>query len=265
MEESTKAKVYVNPTLDEAEALIQRAFRQRTSLIMAGNCQVHYVGRAYSKLEPGERILMIKKDGALLIHRPTGYEPINWQPPGCIFCVHINEEKLEIHGVRRRPREDVKVRFDSIFMVSALNLTDAGEFNLHASEEDMHKAILLKPELLEDGFKPISYEKHVEPGFVDVYGVDKNGKLVVVEVKRRTAGKDAVLQLAKYIDAIKIKANRELRGILVAPHLGKQVQHLLMTMGLEFRALDPKKCAQVLRKAETTKLETFWKEADRLS
>jgi RecB family endonuclease NucS len=80
----------------------------------------------------------------------------------------------------------------------------------------------------------------------------------VVEVKRKTAGKDAVLQLAKYIDAIKGKANRELRGVLVAPSLGKDVQRLLVTMGLEFKALDPKKCAEVLKKAETTKLESFF-------
>jgi RecB family endonuclease NucS len=113
---------------------------------------------------------------------------------------------------------------------------------------------------LEEGFKPISYEKKVEPGFVDVYGVDKNGKLVVVEVKRKTAGKEAVLQLAKYIDAIKGKADRELRGVLAAPSLGKDVQRLLVTLGLEFKALDPKKCAKVLKKAETTKLEVFFKE-----
>jgi RecB family endonuclease NucS len=145
-------------------------------------------------------------------------------------------------------------------MVSALSLADSGEFLLHASEVDMHRAILLKPALLEEGFKPISYEKKVEPGFVDVYGVDKAGRLVVVEVKRKTAGKEAALQLARYIDAIKVKANRELRGVLVAPSLGKDVQRLLVTLGLEFKALDPKKCADVLKKAETTKLETFFKE-----
>jgi len=33
-----------------------------------------------------------------------------------------------------------------------------------------------------------------------------------------------------------------------------------VTLGLEFKALDPKKCAEVLKKAETTKLETFFKE-----
>jgi RecB family endonuclease NucS len=95
---------------------------------------------------------------------------------------------------------------------------------------------------------------------VDIYGVDKNGKLAVVEIKRKTAGKNAALQLAKYIDSIKTKANRELRGILAAPSLAKDVQRLLETLRLEFKALDPKKCAEVLKKAETTKLETFFKE-----
>jgi RecB family endonuclease NucS len=153
----------------------------------------------------------------------------------------------------------VKVTFTDVLMVSALSLNDSGEFQLYASEEDMHKAILLKPALLEEGFKPISYEKKVEPGFVDVYGMDKDGKLVVIEVKRKTAGKEAVFQLARYIDAIKGKANRELRGVLVAPSLGKDVQRLLVTMGLEFKALDPKQCAEVLKKAENSRLEAFFK------
>jgi hypothetical protein len=95
---------------------------------------------------------------------------------------------------------------------------------------------------------------------VDVYGVDKAGRLVVVEVKRKTAGKEAVLQLARYIDAIRGKANRELRGVLVAPGLGKDVQRMLAVMGLEFKALDPKQCAEVLKREENTRLEVFFKE-----
>jgi RecB family endonuclease NucS len=260
LQEPSKLTVLVNPSLAEAASLIEKAFVQRRALIVAGNCHVHYTGRAKSTLEPGERILIIKEDGSLLVHRPVGYEPVNWQPSGSIFHVQAREGTLEIHAVRQKPRENVNVTFDSVYMVSSLSLADSGEFMLHASENDMHKAILLKPSLLEEGFKPISYEKKVEPGFVDVYGVDKDGKLVVVEVKRKTAGKEAALQLARYIDAIKVKANREIRGILVAPSLGKDVQRLLATLGLEFKALDPKKCASVLKKAETTKLESFFKE-----
>jgi len=260
VQESKKTTVRVNPTLSEAETLIQKAFAQRSTLIVAGNCRVRYAGRASSTLEPGERMLIIKEDGALLVHRPVGYEPVNWQPAGSVFHVHASGDNLEIRGVRQKPRESVTLTFDSVFMVSSLNLVDSGEFVLNASEEDMHKAVLLKPSLLEEGFKPISYEKHVEPGFVDIYGVDRNGKLVVVEVKRKTAGKEAALQLSRYINAIKTKANRELRGVLAAPSLGKDVQRLLATLGLEFKALDPKKCAEILKKAGTAKLEAFWKE-----
>ena len=260
MPESEKSKVLVNPKLVEAAAIIEKAFVAKRTLIVAGKCQVRYVGRASSTLEGGERLLIIKGDGALLVHRPVGYEPVNWQPSGSVFHVQAKGGELEMHGGRQKTRESVTVTFDSVFMVSSLNLVDSGELLLHATEEDIHTAVLLKPSLLEEGFKPISYEKHIEPGFVDIYGEDKNGKLVVIEVKRKTAGKDAALQLAKYIDAIKNKANRELRGVLAAPSLGKDVQRLLATLGLEFKALDPKKCAEVLKKAENTKLETFFGE-----
>ncbi len=258
MQNQNKLTVALHPKLAEAAVIIEKAFVQRRTLIVAGECNVHYKGRAQSTLETGERLLIIKGDGSVLVHRPVGYEPVNWQPAGSVFHVQTKPDSLEIHAIRQKPRESVRIVFSNILMLSSLSLTDSGEFLLHATEVDMHKAILLKPSLLEEGFKPISYEKKVEPGFVDVYGVDRNGKLVVVEVKRKTAGKEAVLQLSRYIESIKTKANRELRGVLAAPSLSKDVQRLLVTMGLEFKALDPAKCAEVLKKAETTKLETFF-------
>jgi len=251
--------VLVKPSVKEAANAINAAVSQRRTILVIGDCWVHYSGRASSKLEPGERILIIKEDGSLLVHRSVGYEPVNWQPPGCIFHIQAKDNALEIHAVRRKPAESVKVFFDEIHMVSALSLVDSGEFSLYASEEDMQKAILLEPSLVEEGFKLISYEKKVEPGFVDVYGVDKDGNLVVVEIKRKTAGNDAALQLAKYVDAIKSKVNREVRGILVAPNIAKGVQRLLATLQLDFKALDPQKCAGTLKRSKTRKLETFFK------
>jgi len=250
--------VSVSPNMNEAEKIVKEAISKRKTLLVIGNCWVYYFGRASSKLEPGERILMVKEDGSLLVHRSVGYEPVNWQPPGCVFHTQVKGSILEIHAVRRKPPESVKVFFDRILMVSALSLTDSGEFALYASEEDMHKVILLEPSLLEEGFTPISYEKKVEPGFVDVYGIDKNGRFVVVEIKRKTAGKEAALQLAKYIEAIKSRTNREVRGILVAPNIARDVQRLLETLKLEFKPLNPKKCTEILKKVETRRLETFF-------
>lgn len=262
LQQPDKISVLTEPTLAEAAELIEKAFAQRRILIVAGACEVNYAGRASSTLESGERILIIKADGSLLVHRPVGYEPVNWQPAGSVFHVQVKDGMLEVRGIRQKPRESVRVTFDRVYMVSALDLSDSGDFLLHASEDDMHRAILLKPELLEEGFKPISWEKKVEPGFVDIYGEDKNGKLVIVEVKRKTASKEAALQLAKYIEPIKAKVNREVRAVLVAPSLGKDVQRMLVTLGLEYKALDPKTCAEVLKKTENAKLETFFNQKE---
>lgn len=263
MPNSKPLTVSVNPDIDEAEKILKEALSQHKTVLLVGNCWVCYRGRASSKLEPGERILIIKEDGSLLIHRSVGYEPVNWQPPGCIFHTKTRNNILEVHAVRLKPSESVQVFFDKIQMVSAMSLKDSGEFALYASEEDMQKAILAEPSLLEEDFKPISFEKKVEPGFVDVYGVDKNGRLVVVEIKRKTAGKEATLQLAKYIEAIKNRTNREVRGVLVAPSIAKDVQRLLETLGLEFKALNPKKCAEILKRTETKRLESFFSEGEK--
>ena len=240
--------VLVKPQIHEAEEIVREAVSQRKTLLIVGNCWVHYRGRATSKLEPGERILIIKEDGSLLVHRSVGYEPVNWQPPGCLFQVKAEKDRLQIHALRKKPRESVDVFFDKIILVSSISLTDSGVFSLYASEEDMQKAILTEPSLLEEGFKPISYEKKVKPGFMDIYGVDKDGRFVVIEIKRKTASKEAVLQLARYVDAVKSKVNRDVRGILVAPDIAKGVQRLLATLGLDFKALNPKKVRRNIKK-----------------
>ena len=91
LEQPNKLSVISQPSLAEAAKLIEKAFAQRRTLIVAGTCRVNYVGRATSTLEPGERILIIKSDGSLLVHRPVGYEPVNWQPAGSVFHVQAKD------------------------------------------------------------------------------------------------------------------------------------------------------------------------------
>ncbi len=255
---SRKSMVAIeNPSVEKAAEVAKTALSSRKALILVGNCWVDYQGRASSKLDPGERLVIIKEDGSVLIHRPSGYEPVNWQPPGCFFQTKAVGDVLRIRAVRQKPRESVGIFFNRIYLLSVLSLVDRGEFSLYASEEDMQRAVLLKPEIIEAGFKPISYEKKVEPGFVDVYGTDKNGNFVVVEIKRKTAGRKAAFQLAKYVESIKGKVNRDVRGILAAPRIAKGVQKLLATLKLDFKPLDPKKCTEILGRPETRKISDF--------
>ena len=250
-------EILVDPSFQDVKEIVQRTISHHKMLIVVGRCSVDYAGRAKSELEPGERMLMIKQDGSLLVHRGSGFEPVNWQPPGCIFHTEIRGRTLEILASRQTPKELVRIVFENVGLISGFHMSDEGEFSLYASEMDMHKAILLQPSLVENGLQIISYERKVEPGFVDVYGIDKNGRLVVIEVKRKTAGRDAVLQLSKYIDAIRSRAQREVRGILVAPDIGKGVQRLLASLHLEYRALDPRKCAATLKRTENRRLLDF--------
>lgn len=259
MSRLSRFRVIQDPTInDEIIRLTKNAFAQRCVLILVGNCWVNYEGRASSSLEPGERILLVKEDGSVLIHRPTGYEPVNWQPSGCIFHTRIRDKTLQLKAIRRSPPESIEIHFDKLYLLSIMKLEDRGEFSLYASESDMQKAVLMEPSLIEVGFKPISYEKKVEPGFIDVYGIDKDDRLVIVEIKRKTAGRNAILQLLKYIDSVQKMVNREIRGIIVAPNIARGSQKLLTTLGLEYKPLDPRRCAAILQKDQTRKLSDFF-------
>lgn len=68
-----------NPRIDgETERVVKEELSQRKTLLLIGSCWVDYKGRANSRLELGERVVMIKEDGSVLVHRPSGYEAVNW-------------------------------------------------------------------------------------------------------------------------------------------------------------------------------------------
>ena len=64
-----KYKILEKPSNEDAHDLIESAFRKKATLIIFANCKVLYEGRALSELDWGERIILIKPDGAFLIHQ----------------------------------------------------------------------------------------------------------------------------------------------------------------------------------------------------
>ena len=250
--------VKVSPTLMEAAETLKDAFRGRRLVLLVGNCRVDYEGRASSTLEWGERITMIKQDGSVLVHRPTGYEPVNWQPPKCMMSVRIEDGSLVVNASRQQPKEAVSVEFKDISLAMTGDLTDNGEFALHVTEEQMKQAVLIAPNLVEAGLKPLEQEKSLgEAGFTDIVAEDRNGNLVIIELKRVQASKDAVTQLQRYLDTLRKRINRPIRGLVVAPDLRRNAQPLLASLKLEFVRLAPEKCFKVLKSQKDTKLSQF--------
>ena len=91
--------------------------------------------------------------------------------------------------------------------------------NLFGLERDMQRVLRQSINELEEGLVIIDEgaERSVQAGFIDITAKDKNGAIVVVELKAGKARKDAVGQILSYMgDIYEEEPDTEVRGILVA-------------------------------------------------
>ena len=237
--------------LDQAEKAIREAVASQQTFVVFGRCTVRYQGRSASTLAEGERVLLVKQDRSVLLHRPFGYEPVNWQPPGCTIEVTATDAELVFLAARTRPHERLVVSFSDITGIQAHRLQDEAEFSMYATEEEMKRAVVLHPQLIEEGFKPLEEERRAGPsGFIDVFGVDAKGNLTVVELKRRAADRADIHQVENYAKKVHKELGRKVRAVIAAPSLKKAAVPLLKAHGVEFRCLTPRTCRELLGKHE---------------
>ncbi len=246
-----KVNVYKDLDLREAVEILREGIKSKKNIYVIAKCDVEYFGRSSSKLEEGERQIIIKSDGAFLIHRPTGHSPVNWQPETSYIDVSFDEEeeKVIIKAIRAKPRETVIVRVSEIPLIITSILYDYGAFYMHVSEREIRDVLASNPSLLGEDLVTIDIEKKVEPGFIDLYLRDKRGNVVVVEIKRLTARVDAVRQLKKYIEALKKHMGSErIRGIIAAPSITSKANELLLKEKLEFKQINLKVILEYAKK-----------------
>src|SRR5208337_83876 len=95
------------------------------------------------------------------------------------------------------------------------------------------------PSIIEEGLRVIRREKVTNAGFIDLYGEDKDGVTVIVEVKRTSISPNAVYQLEAYLADFR-KKNRlaNVRGILCAPRISEMAKTLIAEKGLEYKRVD---------------------------
>src|SRR5712692_9354873 len=238
----------ISPTLEEARAELVMGLEARKLVVLVASCSVEYSGRTGSHLGEGERLVIVKGDGCILIHRRRDYQPVNCQPSGCIIQAQAINGTLVLKAVRRHPLESLPLVVSEVQFLGTFLLQDDAEFILHASEEEMQRAIILQPDIIEPGFKILDFEKKIPPGFVDVYGVDGDGNTVVIEIKKDPAGFPAIKQLLEYLKYLQAPAGKKLRPMIVAPSLAKGSQSTLARSGIEFKQLTLQKAVEVLQK-----------------
>jgi len=229
----------LSPTPEELAAFLQQHTRTRDCLVqVAGLAEVTYHGRATSTADVGSYLLLLKRDGSVQIHSPKGVKPMNWQPRTDEVTAFVEEGQCVLIASRRSPTEVVRMVFLEPVLALALALTEEAGFVLTGSEADMQEALAQNPDLIEPGLRVLNRELLVESGGIDLYAQDREGRYVVVELKRGRATQDAVSQLARYVSSVqRTVGSAVVRGILAAPSITTPARAQLEGRDLEFREI----------------------------
>lgn len=229
----------IKPTIPDCLPFIHTSHigkAEKTTLLLIGECMVDYRGRAQSILDWGQRIVMIKQDGNVLVHRPLLREPVNWQPAGTTTEFSIEKNCLVIRSRHTKPAEKMKIVFKDIQIIVATTLVDTANLVIAGMEIDVVHQIIENPDSIEDGLRISKNEKQVKSGMIDLFCYDKNHIPTIIEVKRSVANISSVHQLRMYVQDIKKDSKHaQVRGILCAPRIPDMVKNLLSEYNLEWK------------------------------
>lgn len=205
--------------------------------VIFARCRVIYTGRIDAELEIGDRLIIRKDDGAVIVHGHEGLKEKNWMPsgstwheePGMVLCEFPPRgERLEIY-------------IDEIHSDNEHRAYLAGRLIKLGSEREFSDLIYKHLDLISPGLRPLRREAPTPVGPIDILAQDISGEVVVlvaVEVKRgRGVGPEVAYQVQRYLDALEKMpewADQPKRGIVIAPGLVKGCRELLAEKGIDF-------------------------------
>ena len=161
--------------------------------LVIAKCSVDYAGRLSAHLPLATRVLMIKRDGSVLIHSDGGsYKPLNWMSPPCALTVEEPDDDLRENGVTELWRVSHAKTADML-VVSIHDVISDVEHELGEDpglikdgvEADLQRLLAEQIELLGDGYALVKREYMTALGPVDILAKDAAGGFVAVELKRR--------------------------------------------------------------------------------
>jgi endonuclease len=202
------------------------------------HCRVAYTGRAEAELPWGDRLIIIKGDCTLLIHQPTMGNPINYLRPGS----KISFDEHTLLASNMQSKDSITVEIQKIYECMHRRLEDGQRQVLAGTEAEMSDYIRDNPHVISPDFSPLSREEHTKYGFIDVFGHDRNGALVIVECKRYTASLDAVTQLRRYVEKMQqLRGVQNIIGVIAAPKITANAERMLKDWGYRYACVEPPK------------------------
>jgi len=244
--------------LDEFKRVLEATLNKNETIAFFCVCKVFYSGRAEAELEEGERLIIIKSDNTLLVHQPEGSSPINYMKNDSSIELFKDKKHLLLKSHNKKFKDYLDIEIISVSNFSSKKLDDGKKLVLVGTEKDMSNMIKERPELISKDFSPLSREEHTKFGFIDVFGHDKKGNLIIIECKRYVAGLSAVQQLRRYVEKIMelkgLKAT-QVKGIIAAPEIAKNAEEMMKKWKFKFVRVNPPKRMEKFNKDQKSILK----------
>jgi RecB family endonuclease NucS len=218
--------------------------------LIVARCEVRYSGRLHALLPEAVRLIMLKADGSVLVHADAGgYKPLNWMTPPTVI-----EESPGQMTVRKRGGDDrVEIQLREVLFDVTHELEPDPALTKDGVEAQLQELLAEQPHWCGEGFRLVRREWATDIGPVDLMCRDLDEEWVAVEVKR-VAGIDAVDQLTRYLERLRIDpALKGCRGVLVAQQIKPQARTLAGARGIECVEVD----LRVLRGDREPELKLF--------
>jgi endonuclease len=214
--------------------------------LVVARCSVDYAGRLTAHLPLGNRLLVVKADGSVLVHADSlSYKPLNWMSPPCTFSLvdpepeQIDAGVIEIWKVAGAKTADLLViSIHEILHDTSHELGVDPGLQKDGVEADLQRLLAEQLDLLGPGFTLVRREYMTAIGPVDIVARDAAGRAVAIELKRR-GDIDGVEQLTRYLDLL----NRDpllapVAGIFAAQEIKPQARTLAEDRGIRCVVLD---------------------------
>jgi endonuclease len=210
--------------------------------LLVAQCSVRYSGRLSTALPEATRLLMIKADGTFMVWADGGgpsVKPLNWMTPPTVI-----EESPGGLVVRKRARateERLEVSISEV--LSDVNHEMGSPYEPQGLAKDgveahLQELLAGQPEWCGEGFRLVRREWPTDIGPVDLMCRDAQERWVAIEIKR-VAGIDAVEQLSRYLERIRLDpAFESCRGVLAAQEVRPQARVLAGARGIHCVEVD---------------------------
>lgn len=176
-------------------------------------CTVHYSGRGDTIFDPSVRLVIVKSDGSVMIHRDKGLKPINYMTnvkdtdEYDSLDVTDGKEHAVHHLVVSSKTETIDVSMFEIYFDMELDFPeDDKELKRKGTEKQLQAWLSIDDNFIKtfgSHCRFLTREWFTGKGNVDLLGLDSSdGQVMLIEVKRMAKRND-VFQVFRYKTALR--------------------------------------------------------------